>query len=85
MCKAICIKKFIGECPVKDCPHGIIHDTEHIHGATCITREGYCSDIAKERDNTLKGDNTHCISTTSQIPTGHFKRMGIEIIEADYL
>ena len=85
MCKAICIKKFIGECPVKDCPHGTIHEAEKCHGATCITREGYCEDIAKAKNNTLNGDNTHCTPTTKQIPTGHFKRMGFEIVDADYL
>ena len=85
MNKAICIKKYIGECPIKGCLHGVLHEAECEYGITCITREGHCPDIAKVRNNTLKGDNTHCIMMNERIPTGHFKRMGIEIVDQDYL
>lgn len=79
--KAICIKKFIGECSIENCPHGKVHDRKEVAGATCITREGYCSLLAEETNNTLNGDNTHCISITTKIPIEHFKRMGIEVVE----
>ena len=85
MNKAVCIKKFIGECSVKNCPHGVLHDIERVHGATCITREGYCSLIAEKTGNTLKGDNTQCTAVTEKIPIGHFKRMGFEVVDEDYL